>query len=185
LATTIIASSTQAQRVAFMGIDGGDIAHSNTLEFFHPRERVDSSNQLAKLADSIAGLKGDADALYAKLSIEQNKAEKLKLMDLIQSTNERLASLENQLVSMKIEAKPPKALREGQRQLNAHQLARIKKSALGACNGSSNAKELSLDAIEQIRFGSLAVKSRGTGKTMSVEFAVNTACKLIQENRWE
>ena len=120
-----------------------------------------------------------------QLSVEQNQDEKLRLMDLVKGKNEQLSTLENQLASLQVKAKPHKALREGQRELSAGQVARISKVAFEFSGDAIEAKRVAFEMSEEIRYGSLAKKSYRSGKPMSVEFAVNSACRLVRENRWQ
>ncbi len=178
-----IGTETQtSQHREAMGKEFGGYSDGNpqALDFFADKqEKGVNQEQVSVLEASIQGLKGETDSLYVQLSVEQDRGEKLRLMDLVRDKNERLSSLENQLASLQVKAKPHKALREGQRQLRAGQVERIRIAVLAAYGDASEARRVGLDVMEQIRYGSLAKKSYKTGNVMSVALAVNTACNML------
>ena len=78
------------------------------------------------------------------------------------------------------------AYREGQRALNKKRLAKICYAALSFTNGDKQkAINVAKHVIHAIRFGNLSGLSYKTGKTMTIDHAVNASIFLLREKRWE
>jgi len=78
------------------------------------------------------------------------------------------------------------AYREGQRALDKKRLAKICYAALSFTNGDKQkAINVAKHVIHSIRFGNLSGLSYKTGKTMTIDHAVNASIFLLREKRWE
>ena len=162
---------------------------SAVVNFFEDKpECIDNSEQISELKNNIAHLEKETQDIYnhlATLKVKDNRQEVNNLWDSVKRNSAHQSMLQIQLDKFKKPKKPHIALREGQRMLNTNQLRKIQKATLSFTNGdTAKSRELGLNMIEEVRFGSLAKKSYKSNKPMSVDFSVNTACMLLKQNRW-